>query len=186
MQIVWHVVIVFFLLLLIVPIFAKVYACFDVFGNIGAVSLYVFFIKIIAYKVRISDGKLIFFTEKNKKEVEVQVSQKQLRFLEQFGVQMKEKTIIKNINVYSRIGMQDAFATAMLSGAINVAISSVMGFIKNSKKSAKMTLVNIPEFNGRFLTMSLQVTGFITLVDILYAIVMSFIIIKRSEKYERI
>ena len=186
MQIVWHIVIVFFLLLLIVPIFAKAYLYFDVLSNVGVISLYVFFIKIIAYKLKISKGYIILYTEKNKKQIEVQVSQKQLRFLKQFTVQMKQKVILKNVTAFSRIGLNDAYSTALGVGEFNVLYSSVMGYIKNLKPSAKMRVVNHAEYNGSKLTFAAQITGFVTIVDVLYAIIMSFIIIKRSEKYERV
>ena len=186
MQIVWHIVIVFFLLLLIMPIFSKAYGYFDVLGNIGVVSLYVFFIKIFAYKIKILKGSIVFYTEKNRKEIEVQVSKKQLRFLKQFTVQMKQKIIIKNVTAFSRIGLNDAYSTALCVGTFNTLCSSVMGYIKNLKPSAKMRVVNHPEYNSSRLTFAAQITGFITLIDVLYALFMSFVIIKRSEKYERV
>lgn len=186
MQIVWHIVVVFFLLLLIIPIFAKAYAYYDVLNNIGVISLYVFFIRVIAYKVKINKGLIVFYTEKNRKEIEVKVSNKQLRFLKQFSVQMKEKVILKNITIYSRIGLNDAYNTAIGVGLFDTVLSGFMGYLKNLKPSIKTRLMNYPEYNSSRLTAAAQITGFITILDVLYALLMSFIIIKRSEKYERV
>ena len=186
MQIVWHISIVFFLIFLILPIFAKGYLSFDVLNNIGVISLYIFFIKILAYKIKRKNNRIILYTEKNKRQIEVKVSQKQIRFLKQFTVQMKQKIILKNITVFSRIGLNDAYTTALLVGTFNTFCSCVMGYIKNIKPSTKMRVINYPDYNSSRLTFSAQITGFVTLIDVLYALLMSFIIIKRSEKYERV
>lgn len=186
MQIVWQILIVFFLISLILPIFAKAYAYFDLLGNVGVVSLYILFFKIIAYKIKFANGNIILYTEKNRKQIEVKVSKKQLRFLKQFTIQMKQKVILKNVTAFSRIGLNDAYSTAVCVGLFNTVCSSIMGYVKNTKHSAKMRLVNHPQYNGSRLTFATQITGFVTLVDILYSVIMSFIIIKRSEKYERV
>lgn len=186
MQIIWQIIVVFFLIVLILPIFSKIYIYYNVLDNIGVVSLYVFFIKIISYKAKITRGNIIFFTEKDKKQIELQVSTKQLRFLQQFSVQMKQKVIIKNITVFSKIGLNDAYHTALAVGSFNALCSGVMGYIKNIKPSAKMRVCNNPEYNKVKLSFAFQITGLITIVDVLYSLIMSFIIIKRSEKYERV
>ncbi|MBE7074421.1 MAG: DUF2953 domain-containing protein [Clostridiales bacterium] len=186
MQIVLPVIVVFFLLLLIVPIFSKVYVTFDILNNIGVLSIYVLFIKIFAYKIKREGKEIILFTEKDKKEVQLKVSKKQLRFLKQLSVQLKEKILLKRAVFYSRIGLNDAYLTALGTGFINVLVSMIMGYVKNTKKSARMQVINIPEFNGQYFAIAAHVTCFITLFDIIYAFVMSFLIIKRSEKYERV
>ena len=186
MQIFWYALIVFFLLLLIVPIFVKGYFYFDVLGNLGAISLFVFFIKIIAYKVKIEKGRLVFFTEKNRKEVPLEISQKQLRFLEQFGVQIKQKLIVRKITIFTRIGTKDAYAAAMLNGLFNAITLGVLSYVKNMKNEVSTNFARNPNYNGNDFTVSAQINGNVTIFDVLYALIMSFIIIKRSEKYGRI
>lgn len=186
MQIVWQIIVVFFLIVLILPIFSKAYVCYNVLDNNGVVSLYIFFIKIISYKIKIASGNIIFFTEKDKKQIELQVSTKQLRFLQQFSVQMKQKVIIKNITAFSKIGLNDAYHTALAVGAFNAFCSGVIGYLKNIKPSAKMRVYSNPEYNNLRLSFAFQITGFITIIDVIYSLIMSFIIIKRSEKYERV
>lgn len=186
MQSLWLIIVVFFLVLLIMPIFAKAYFSFDFLNNLGVVSLYILFIKIIAYKITFKNGQVVIYTSKNKKEIELRVSDKQLRFLKQLSVQLKEKVILKSVVFFSRIGLNDAFKTALGTGLFNSVVSGIMGYIKNTKKSAKMQIVNNPLYNGQSLTITVKVHCFVTIFDAIYSLIMSFVIIKRSEKYERV
>ena len=97
MQSLWLIIVVFFLIVLILPIFSKAYVTFDFLNNIGVISLYIFCFKIITYKAKFQKFKLVIFTSKDEKDIEVQVSQKQMRFLKQMSVQLKEKLILKDI-----------------------------------------------------------------------------------------
>lgn len=186
MQSMWLIIVVFFLLLLIIPIFAKVYFSFDVLNNIGAVSLYILCFKILAYKIKYKDKQIVVYTSKNKKDIEIQVSSKQLRFLEQLSVQLKQKIILKHVSFFSHIGMYDAYHTAIITGLYNAVCSGLMAYVKNTKKSVKFNVSSNPNFNGHNMIFSVVCTCFVTIFDILYSLIMSFLIIKRSEKYERI
>lgn len=186
MQSLWLIIVVFFLIVLILPIFSKAYVTFDFLNNIGVISLYIFCFKIITYKAKFQKFKLVIFTSKDEKDIEVQVSQKQMRFLKQMSVQLKEKLILKDISFYSRIGLYDAFNTAIVTGLFSSLVSAFMGYVKNAKKSSTVNMINNPNYNGHNLTIAFKIRFFITIFDVIYAILMSFIIIKRSEKYERV
>ena len=186
MQSIWFIILLFFLILFIIPIFAKAYISFDILKNLGTVLMYILFFKIISYKIRFQKGQIVVYTSKDKQEVELKVSDKQLRFIKQMSVQLKEKIILKNVIMYSRIGAGDASNTALATGLFNALVSCFMGYVKNTKKTAKMQIINNPNYNGYDLTISAKVCCFITIFDVLYALIMSFVIIKRSEKYERV
>lgn len=186
MQSLWLIIVVFFFILLILPLFAKVNVSFDVLNNEGAFSVYLLFIKIISYRLRYKDNQIIVYTEQASSEIELQVSAKQLRFLKQMTVQMKEKVILKNMTFISCVGLSDAYYTALANGAINAIVYSIMACIKNTKKSAKMQVICNPKYNSSGFTLCMVVNCFVTLFDVIYALMMSLIIIKRSEKYERV
>lgn len=186
MQSLWLIIIVLFLILFIVPIFAKLYFSFNVLDNLGAISLYIFFIKIIAYKIKYESGQIVVFTSKHEKDIEIQVSNKQLRFLKQLSVQLKQKIILKKVIIYSRIGLNDAANSAILTGVFNSIVSCFVGYVKNIKKSAKFYVLNNPNYNGYNFTFSSTISCSITIFDVIYALIMAFVIIKRSEKYERV
>lgn len=185
MQSVWLIIVVFFFVLLIVPIFAKVYLSYDILHNVGTISLYVFFIRILTYKLKYIKNQIVVYTNKNKKDIEVKISNKQIRFLKQFSVQIQQKIIVKKVNIISRIGLNDAFYTALCSGLINVVSGMFVGYLKNIKKSAQFVIDTNPNYNGKNFTIAIVAKCFVTIFDVVYAILMSLSIIKRSEKYER-
>ena len=186
MQNVALIIIVFFLLLLAIPIFTKGYFCYDALNNLGVITIYVFFIKILCYKFKLTKNELVLFTQKKKKQVEFKVSKKQIRFLKQFTVQMQNKVAINNIAFNSRLGINDAMNTALLSGLFNIVCNSIMGILTTKKGKINYSITNYQNFNGMSLVVSVQLSFFIALIDILYAIIMSFLIIKRSDKYEKV
>lgn len=186
MQSLWLIIVVFFIVLLILPIFCKLHVSYDLFNNLGAISIYVFFIKIISFKLKFEDFELVLYTQKKEKQIEAKFSEKQMRFLKQLNVQFKQKIIIRKINAYSRIGVQDASISAITTGLFNALTGSLLAYIKNSKTSTQITIKSEPNYNGKTFTIAFYCSLVITLFDVIYGLIMSFMLVKRSEKYERI
>ena len=186
MQSLWLIIVVFFLVVILVPIAIKIHVTYDILNNLGTFSLYIFFIKIFCYKVKIKNKTIILVSSKNKKEIETELSKVQLRFLEQLNVQLKQKLIVKKIAVFSRIGVKDAKNSALLCGFFEAIVCSILAYVKNTKKSAKMLVDCQPDYNGLTLCVGVYGSFAITITDIVYSLIMSAIISKRSEKYETI
>lgn len=186
MQSLWLIIVVFFLLIFIIPILTKLHLSYDIIHNIGTFSLYIYFIKVFAYKIRIKDKNITIITEENAKEIETTLSNKQMRFLQQLNSQLKQKLIVRKITIYSRIGLKDASLSAIVTGLFNAVAGAILGYIKNIKKSARICVKSEPDYNGEHFTFAVYGSFAITLLDILYAFIMSFVITKRGEKYEGI
>lgn len=186
MQSLLLIIVVFFLLVLIVPIFVKFHLSYDIINNLGTLSVYIFFIRIILFKIRVKNKNIVLVTQKDQKEVETEISEKQIRFLNQLTTQLKQKLIVRKLYAYSRIGTGDAGSSAILTGLFNSIVGCVLASIKNVKKSARIGTFSEPSYNEKHLTFSLYGSFMITIFDILYSIVMSLAIVKRSEKYERV
>lgn len=180
------IVIVFFLVILIVPYKIKLHVSYNLLDNLGALSFYIFFIKVLAYKVTIKNKNIVLISEKKEKIIEKEVSQKQMRFLEQLLIQLKQKVVVKKIYLFSRIGIKNAMQSAILTGLFNSIFCSLLAYIKNTKKSAQIGSFCEPLYNDNCFTIGAYIAVSITIVDVLYALIMSLILIKRSEKYERI
>lgn len=185
MQSIWLIIIVFFLLLFICPTFFKINASYNVLENKGAISVKLFFIKLLAYKVTIKNNNLVLYTTKKTKDIKLDFSSGQKRFIEQFIVQIKEKILLEKICLINRIGLNDAFNTAMMTGFVDSVFCMIGSYIKNNKKDVNIQYYNIPNFNGSNVTFSLQCGFFLNMLDVLYSIIISFLITKRSEKYEK-
>lgn len=180
------IIVVFFLILFILPIFIKLHISYDLLNNLGTLSLYLFFIKIFALKLKFKGKNIVIITKKEQKEVETQLSDKQMRFFEQLSSQLKQKIIIRKLSAYSRIGVSNAHYSAVLTGLFNAVVSSVLASVKNIKKSAKIGVFSEPAYNENHLIFSIYCSAMTTIFDIVYSLFMSLAIIKRSEKYERV
>ena len=123
---------------------------------------------------------LVFYTNKDKKEIEIKVSDYQLRFISKFTNEVKRKIILKYLVFNSRIGLNDAMKTALLNGLINSFVKSSFCVLKNNRKSAKLILNSNPCYNDFGFTIACQITCFITLFDIIY----TFLIVTSSLKNE--
>lgn len=186
MQSLWLIIVVFFLVILIVPIYANLHVSYDVLSNVGSLSLFIFGIKIFAYKLKFKGRQLVLMSQKETKDVELELSDKQMRFLEQLNSELKQKVVVKKIAVLSRIGMEDAYVTALVNGIFVSIVNSALAYIKNLKSMAKIELVNEPAYNGKHFTACTYVKFTITIIDLLYSLFMALVIKRRSEKYERI
>ena len=177
-------VVVFFLIILIAPILIKQHVSFDAIHNVGAISLYIFFVKVVSFKLRIGKGGIIFYTSKNEKDIPIELSKGKIRFYEQLFTQLKQKIVIKQMNVFSNIGLSDAKNSAMVAGLFNIVILSAFSVIKKTKKSARFKHVNNVAYNQNKFAFAIYAQAFITLFDIIYSVIMSLLIVRRSEKYE--
>ena len=186
MQSLWLIIIVFFVMLSILPIVCKVNLSYDLFNNLGVISINVFFIRVLLLKLRIENGKLCLYSGKSKKTLNIKLSEAKKRFLKQFSVQIKEKIIIKDCITSSIIGVNDAMNTALLTGAFNSIVGGIYAGIKIKKKSSDLKIISNPEYNGHCLSFCICMRVIITIFDFIYGLLISFLIVKRSEKYEGI
>ena len=53
-------------------------------------------------------------------QIEYSINDPEIKFYENFSMQVKEKIKIKHISFYSNIGTKDAYHTAMLSALVNI------------------------------------------------------------------
>ena len=184
MQSLWLIIVVFFLLVLVIPIFAKVHLTYDIINNLGSFSIYIFFVKIFAFRIRIKGKNLMLISYDDEKEIETKMSEKKVRFFKQLNVQIKQKMVIRKINLNARVGVNDAALSAYCCGVFYAIVGIIFGYIKNFKKSARLRMQCEPDYNGTCAVFAFYFSFAITIFDVLYALIVSLIIFKRSEKYE--
>lgn len=175
----------FFILLIILPFYFKVKVCLNMQKQNGAISIHLFKIRLLLIRFKLQNQNIVIRKKKRKQEMEFQLSEKQVRFLQQFMVQIKDKIRIKYLHSFSKIGVSDALQTALINGAINSLISVAFAYIKNNKPHVSIYVCSFPAFNRNVFVITAESKLSITILDIIYAVIMSLIIIKRSEVYER-
>ena len=102
----------FFILLFSFPLLLKLKVCFTKNNDI-ILSLYMFKIRLILLKVCFVNGKLFLFVNKNKKEIELSLSTKQIYFVDHLTKNIIQKMQLKKIGIFIRYGSLDAYTTAM-------------------------------------------------------------------------
>ena len=174
----------FFIVILILPLNFRIKLCFNAQKEIVYVSIFLWEIKLILFKIFPKDKSIIVTTKKHKKEIEFSLSIKQIYFVEQLTNNLKSKTQIRKVCVYGRVGYYDAFKTAMTCATIISFIEMVFCYLKNKKPTCAMQNCIYPCFNKDIMLFSLYASLSITLFDLLYSVVISLFSL-RSKKYER-
>ena len=83
--------------------------------------------------------------------------------------QIKDKARLKEIYLFYNIGLQDAFASAMLCGLINTVATIFFTKIKNEKPTASFGVYDTVSYNKRVLELSFMTKVSISLFDIVYS-----------------
>lgn len=181
MQSLWLLIPLFLFLLLILPFIFEIRISYNFYKNFGTFSLKLWFIKLKVITFKIKGKKLIVRTKNNTKQIEISLVGPEIKLLEQFSVQIKDKIKVKKLEFHSRIGTGDAFHSAMLSSLISVLISMLWGYIKNEKDTALIDVVNHTEYKEKVFQISLLGRVSISIFDTLYSFIMASIIVKKSD-----
>ena len=177
----------FFIVIILVPISLKIRLSYNVEKNRGVSSIYIGPIKIFLFIFKIKGKAIIVKTKKKRREIDIDFSDKQMRFIEEFTKQIEQKIRIKKFYIMGRIGLFSADKNAIIVSFISI-ISKIFLSILKTKKSYAQNLK--AEFYPAFNQDVFQLSGFgkisISIFDILYSLIMSTVIIRRSELYERL
>ena len=174
----------FFIVALVIPLNIKIKLCFNAQNEMVYVSIFLWKLKLVLFKIFSKDKSIIVTTKKHKKEIEFSLSIKQIYFVEQLTNNLKSKTQIKKICIYGKVGLVDAYKTAMACSTLITFIEIIFCYIKNKKPTCSMENNISPCFNKDIMLFSLYASFSITLFDLLYSIVISLFSL-RSKKYER-
>ena len=173
------------LIIIIMPLVINIRISFNLKHQNGIISLYIYKIKLLLVIFRLKDNNIIVNKKNKTSESEVELSEKQKRFVEQFIKQIKDKVNIKRLISYTRIGTFDALETSIYNGLINSMFAMLFGYIKNKKPYAKIDVISYPAYNRQLFLITFYVKICISIFDILYSLFIACSIEKRRSKYER-
>ena len=181
MQSLWLIIPLFLFILLLLPFIFEVRISYNVYKNYGTLALKLWFIKIVLITFKIKGKTIVIRTKKDAKQIEISLIGPEIKLLEQFSVQIKDKIKVKKLEFHSHIGTGDAFQSAMLSAGISIAISMFLGYIKNFKDTAQIDIVNHANYKEKVFQISLLGRISISIFDTLYSFIMASIIVKKSD-----
>ena len=181
MQSLWLIIPLFLFIILLLPFIFEVRISYNVYKNYGTLALKLWFIKIVLITFKIKGKTIVIRTKKDAKQIEISLIGPEIKLLEQFSVQIKDKIKVKKLEFHSHIGTGDAFQSAMLSAGISIAISMFLGYIKNFKDTAQIDIVNHTNYKEKVFQISLLRRISISIFDTLYSFIMASIIVKKSD-----
>lgn len=185
MESLWLLIVLFVFIILIFPMFLKLYFHFSPLKNSGLVIIKIWFIKISHYSFQLKSNSIIIRSKKERKQIEYQFSDPKLKFYEYFYMQLREKTKLKYLDIYSEIGTSDAFHSALLSSLLNIFYKIFGSYIKNVKFSTSVIINTKTIFNKPTFLISIFSKASITLFDILYCFFISLFYENEKFSYKK-
>ena len=184
----WYLFLMFAIFLLLFLIIFPFLIEFDIRFNIlrlkGSLNIKILNKYVIDFKIRIKHG-YVYINHKNKERKE-KISDKNVNvmFILNFIKQLYFREQFLNLEIHSNFGyMYDAMLTAVISGTIDVITKSMIGKIKNNKKSTHILIDVKPKYNEDILNIRVLNSVRIAIFDILYALILTkFYVWREYEK----
>lgn len=181
MQSLWLLIPLFLILLFLLPFVFEVRLSYNIYKNMGTFSLKLWFIRIKLLTFKIKGKKLIVRSKNKAKQIEISLVGPEIKLIEQFTVQIKDKIKVKKLEFHSRIGTGDAFHSAILSSVISIFVSMIWGYVKNQKETTSINVMNHTAYKKKVFQVAILGRVSISLFDTLYSFIMASIIVKKSD-----
>ena len=160
------IIVLFFLIILIFPLIFRLYFSFDPIKNYGMVVIKLWFIDIEYFTFQLKHSGIIIRTKKERKQLEFQFTDPKIKFYEYFTLKLKQKTMVKYLDIYSQIGTNHAFETAVLSSFFNILYNSFFAYVKNLKPSSKVVINSQAVFNQKIFSVRFYSKISISIFDV--------------------
>ncbi|MCI6542721.1 MAG: hypothetical protein MR423_02880 [Firmicutes bacterium] len=164
------------------PINIKLYV--DMTKNQGAFSIYIWKIKIIVAKAEIKGKDILLKTKRRNTEVDVEIGEEQLRFLNFFKDEVANKVKIREMNVYSVLGLSDPFKSSLFSAFVSNLILILLTKLKMWQPTASFNLNNKTDFYETHFSFALSGKVALSMFDILYSFIISILRSKQDRIFQ--
>ncbi len=166
----------FFIILFLTPLFLEVKLTLDVKTFSGVLSVFLFKIKVHHLIYSFEKNKLIVQGENEDDQgQEFDMSSREVVFYEQLVKEIFDKTRLKYLFVFYNIGLNDAYLSAMVAGAINTALLIFFTTLKNSKPTASFGVYDTVSYNRELCEFAVKTKVSVTLFDMIYSLLYAYI-----------
>ena len=172
MQSPYFLILAFFIILLLFPFPIGIKADYSPYKNLGFLAIKIFKKRIQLFEFEFEKLGIVLHTKKGKKyqPLELDFNKRKLVYFENLFFQFTDKIKIKYMSFVSKIGMEDAFKTAMTIGGLNQIFYSFFGYMKNDKQTATIIIDSVPEWKKRTFEMSICFKFSVSIYEILYCL----------------
>lgn len=153
----------------------------------GAFAVFLFKTKLMHQQFWVKNGKILLQDDKTSSSTEIEFDSKEVIFTKVLANQIKGKTRLKELFLFYNVGVQDAFASAMLAGGINLFMLIFFTSLKNTRPTASMAVYDTVSYNRQVLEFAFKSNISLSLFDAVYSFVVSLIITNRiaKQKFEQ-
>ena len=175
------------IVIFMLPLKIKVKFSCNLLDKNGAFAIFLFDKKLLHQQFLIKKGKILLQDEQNSSSTEIEFDSKEVIFTKVFANQLENKTRLKDLFLFYNVDVQDAFASGMLAGAINLFMLIFFTSLKNTKPTASLAVYDTVSYNRLVLEFALKSCLSISLFDWVYSFVLSLIITNRiaKQKFEK-
>ena len=175
MESLWLIGVLIGVLLLVIGQVFKLSVFYNLLENSGDLSIKLWFLKIKKLSFKISHNGIIIRTNKKRMQIEYSINDPEIKFYENFSMQVKEKIKIKHISFYSNIGTKDAYHTAMLSALVNIFYKTLAAKVKNIKPTSSVDINAVTSFNQNVCKFSFYGKLSLSIFDFLYCLIFAWL-----------
>lgn len=175
MESLWLLPLLLFIFFIVVGQVFRFYVSFDFFNNNGLVVIKLWCFQIKKFSVQFKKDGIVIRTEKKSEEVKYAFNDPKLKFVENFSLEVTEKTKVKMLDIYSNIGAGDAQKSALLSGTVNVFWKILVAKIKNAKPTCTIDITNQTFFNEKVFNVMVICKLSLSIFDFLYSLIFAWL-----------
>ena len=187
MQSLFWLFLLFFLILIVVPITINIKISYDPLKNKGVLGFRIFRFKVAFSSFKFKGlGIEVKTRAKKPQEVELKASRKDIIYLKRLIALFRDKLRIHNMFLDCKIGLEDAFQSAVVSGAINSVVCSLFAFVKNFKQTGSIKIKSKTEYNQKIFKIRINFKLSISILDLIYCLLFAFVNTRRTLKHEQI
>lgn len=187
MQSGYFLLILFFLILFIIPIKINIKLTYDTYKNRGVIGFRILFFKmrLMSFKIKGYSIQIKSRNTKKQQELELTVDRKKLMYIKRLLAQLRDKLKISYMKMYTTIGFEDAFKSALASGVVTNLSYSAFSFIKNFKQTSSISVKTKTEFNKDIFRTRINFKVSINILDLFYCLLFAFVQTRRSNIHEQ-
>lgn len=175
--------VLFFIVLLVFPFTFTLKFAYDVKNNCGAISLGLFFNFFVA-KLKRKGTEILLITQKRNTNVNLEVGEKQLKFVKHFKEEIQNKVKIRKVNVYSKLGSENPFVASMFSSTFSIAVSIFLSRLKIKQPTGSFVYRPTTIFSEGFCAAAVTAKVAVSLFDVLFSFIMAVLKTRKDRKQE--
>jgi len=169
--------------LLILPVKFKVKFNYNVFKNRGHLKIKVFNFKLLYYKIKYKDKKIILSNFKTTKEISLDINIENIDFVNELQKQIKKRLYLKEIKCYFNFGIADnSFITAMVCAGGDIALSIISSMIKFQKPTSNINYRISNFYTKDICDFSLETQLSISITNLLLSLLKTKKVINKKEQ----